>query len=106
MIKLETRHLSYSYHAGKPVLKDISLTVHGGTITILLGMNGSGKTTLIKVLAGLLMPLKGTTFIEGKDIAHRGQTNSFRHAISASEIAPVCDGYSHVVYLSAKAVPH
>lgn len=69
MIKLETRHLSYSYHAGKPVLKDISLTVHGGTVTILLGMNGSGKTTLIKVLAGLLMPLKGTTFIDGKDIA-------------------------------------
>lgn len=68
MIKLETRDLSYSYHAGQAVLSNISLEINEGTITVLLGLNGSGKTTLIKVLTGLLKPLKGTTFIESKDI--------------------------------------
>ena len=68
MIKLETRDLSYSYHAGQAVLSNISLGIDEGTITVLLGLNGSGKTTLIKVLTGLLKPLKGTTFIESKDI--------------------------------------
>ena len=68
MIKLETRNLSYSYHAGQAVLDNISLGIRAGSITVLLGLNGSGKTTLIKVLTGLLKPLKGTTFIESKDI--------------------------------------
>ena len=68
MIKLETRDLSYSYHAGQAVLSNISLGIDEGTITVLLGLNGSGKTTLIKVLTGLLKPLKGTTFIKSKDI--------------------------------------
>ena len=64
MIKLETRDLSYSYRAGQAVLSNISLGIDEGTIAVLLGLNGSGKTTLIKVLTGLLKPLKGTTFIE------------------------------------------
>lgn len=69
MIKLETRNLSYSYRAGQAVLDDIFLKICKGSVTVLLGLNGSGKTTLIKVLTGLLKPLRGTTFIERKDIA-------------------------------------
>ena len=74
MIKLETRNLSYSYHAGQAVLNDISLKIYDGSVTVLLGLNGSGKTTLIKVLTGLLKPLKGTTFIEAKDITQISST--------------------------------
>ena len=74
MIKLETRNLSYSYHAGQAVLNDISLEIYEGSVTVLLGLNGSGKTTLIKVLTGLLKPLKGTTFIESKDITQISST--------------------------------
>ena len=68
MIKLETRNLNYSYHTGQLVLNNISLEIYEGSVTVLLGLNGSGKTTLIKVLTGLLRPLKETTFIEAKDI--------------------------------------
>lgn len=68
MIKLETRNLNYSYNAGQAVLDDVSLEIRDGSITVLLGLNGSGKTTLIKILTGLLKPLKGTTFIDTKDI--------------------------------------
>ena len=74
MIKLETRNLSYSYRAGQAVLNDISLEIYEGSVTVLLGLNGSGKTTLIKVLTGLLKPLKGTTFIEFKDITQISST--------------------------------
>ena len=74
MIKLETRNLSYSYHAGQAVLNDISLEIYEGSVTVLLGLNGSGKTTLIKVLTGLLKPPKGTTFIETKDITQISST--------------------------------
>ena len=74
MIKIETRNLSYSYHTGQAVLENISLEISDGSVTVLLGLNGSGKTTLIKVLTGLLRPLKETTFIEAKDITQISST--------------------------------
>ena len=43
MIKLETRDLSYSYHAGQAVLSNISLGIDEGTITVLLGLNSTFK---------------------------------------------------------------
>ncbi len=74
MIKLETRNLNYSYHTGQLVLNNISLEIYEGSVTVLLGLNGSGKTTLIKVLTGLLKPLKGTTFVDDKDITQISST--------------------------------
>ncbi|TDL73736.1 ATP-binding cassette domain-containing protein [Rhodococcus qingshengii] len=35
-------------------LKNVSLTIHKGELTVLVGANGSGKTTLSKCLAGLV----------------------------------------------------
>lgn len=34
-------------------LRDVSLEVHAGEITCVLGDNGAGKSTLIKIIAGL-----------------------------------------------------
>ena len=56
------------------VLNNISLEIYEGSVTVLLGLNGSGKTTLIKVLTGLLKPLKGTTFVDDKDITQISST--------------------------------
>lgn len=38
--------------AGLPVVRDASLVVDEGTITVLLGANGAGKTTLLEGIAG------------------------------------------------------
>jgi ABC-type Mn2+/Zn2+ transport system ATPase subunit len=39
---------------GRPVLRDVSFTVSGGTRTALVGPNGGGKTTVLRVLVGAL----------------------------------------------------
>ncbi|MFW5882849.1 MAG: Fe-S cluster assembly ATPase SufC [Verrucomicrobiota bacterium] len=48
---LEIKNLNASV-AGKPILKDFSLTIPKGEVHALMGPNGTGKSTLAKVLAG------------------------------------------------------
>ncbi|MCL2604617.1 MAG: ATP-binding cassette domain-containing protein [Defluviitaleaceae bacterium] len=67
-IVLNNIHKSYGTPP-KPVLENISLTLHPG-ITCLMGPSGIGKTTLANIAAGLLSPDGGTvTGREGKKIA-------------------------------------
>jgi osmoprotectant transport system ATP-binding protein len=46
-------------HAGRFLLRDISLQLEAGTTTALLGRSGSGKTTLLRMVNGLVTPTSG-----------------------------------------------
>ncbi|MEJ2689199.1 MAG: ATP-binding cassette domain-containing protein [Deltaproteobacteria bacterium] len=48
-------------------LSTVSLTVHQGEITGLVGPDGAGKTTLLRIAAGLLVPDHGTVSVLGLD---------------------------------------
>lgn len=39
---------------GQTLLKDVSMHIHCGQLTVLIGQNGAGKTTLIRALLGQL----------------------------------------------------
>jgi len=47
-------------------LKSVSLSLHGGELTLLMGPSGSGKTTLLSVLGCMLSPTSGTVEIRGR----------------------------------------
>jgi putative ABC transport system ATP-binding protein len=49
-------------------VKEMSLSIEKGTVTVLKGRSGSGKTTLLNMLSGLLLPTKGKVIFEGTDI--------------------------------------
>lgn len=49
-------------------LDDVSLTIHGGVITGLMGHTGSGKSTLVQLLNGLNKPTSGKVFVGGDEI--------------------------------------
>ncbi|MDL9979331.1 ABC transporter ATP-binding protein [Microbacterium sp. ASV49] len=51
-IVLEVEHLQTGYGDLK-VVRDVSLTVRAGGITVLLGRNGAGKTTTLRAITGL-----------------------------------------------------
>jgi iron complex transport system ATP-binding protein len=53
MTGIELRGVSVALD-GRPVLRDLDLTVPGGSRVALIGPNGSGKTTLLRTVAGLL----------------------------------------------------
>ena len=47
-------------------LKDISLRVHAGEVTGILGDNGAGKSTLIKIIAGYHPQTEGELLVDGE----------------------------------------
>ena len=60
---------SVSKHFGSVnALRDVSLEVHAGEVTCVLGDNGAGKSTLIKVLSGVFPPDSGEMVIAGAPV--------------------------------------
>jgi zinc/manganese transport system ATP-binding protein len=47
--------LTYGYH-GRPVFRDVSLTLPPGQVICLVGPTGGSKTTLLKAILGLVRP--------------------------------------------------
>lgn len=64
---LEISHLWAGY-PGEVVLEDVNLTLRPLDFVGLIGPNGGGKTTLLKVILGLLPPLRGDIRILGEPV--------------------------------------
>ena len=53
---------------GIPAIRDVSLTLERGTLSVLLGPTLSGKTSTMRLLAGLDRPTTGRVLVDGKDV--------------------------------------
>ena len=62
----------------KPVLQNISFTVHRGETRIILGPAGGGKSVLMKLANGLIRPDSGTIRVFGEDVTHMRETDLFK----------------------------
>ena len=54
--------------SARRITKGVSLKVHGGSVTAVLGRNGMGKTTLIRSIIGFNPPRKWKIYFKGVDI--------------------------------------
>jgi putative ABC transport system ATP-binding protein len=66
---IEARNVSKVLGAGAGqvrALKNVSLSITGGKLTVLMGPSGSGKTTLLSILGCMLAPTEGTVAICGQ----------------------------------------
>lgn len=66
MIEIEDLTMHYG---GLKALDGLTLTIPQGELFAFLGPNGAGKTTAIKLLTGLMKPLRGRVAICGHDMA-------------------------------------
>ncbi|OMQ15399.1 ABC transporter ATP-binding protein [Modestobacter sp. VKM Ac-2676] len=67
---LELRGVTVRY-GSVPALSRVSLTLHGGQVTCVLGENGSGKSTLVGLLSGMEQPAEGQLLIDGRPVRLR-----------------------------------
>ena len=61
-------HVSFSYEADHPVLRDISFHVEPGTMTAIVGPSGCGKTTIARLIARFYDVNSGTVSVGGRDV--------------------------------------
>jgi ATP-binding cassette subfamily B protein len=64
---IELTNVSLSYD-NKPILKDISFTVKGGTQLAIIGPTAAGKSQLLNLLTDLVKPDSGTIRFDGRSI--------------------------------------
>jgi ATP-binding cassette subfamily B protein RaxB len=66
---LKVENVSFRYAENSEwVVEDLSFEVKSGECVAITGPSGCGKTTLMKLLLGLLSPVKGNIYIDGVDI--------------------------------------
>ena len=97
-IVLSAENLITGYGKENIVLSDVSFAVKKGEMVGIIGANGAGKSTLLKSLRGLLSPLGGQVFINGRsaetyndrelacEVAYLQQTMEVAFGYSAREI--------------------
>ncbi len=69
MTHLVLEGLSRAY-AGRPAVRDVSLSVAKGSLVALLGASGCGKTTTLRMIAGLEAPDSGRILVDGVEVTH------------------------------------
>ncbi|SFF00368.1 ATP-binding cassette domain-containing protein [Alteribacillus iranensis] len=69
MTAVSFNHVSFRYEEESDwVLEDVNAEIEEGEWVSIIGPNGSGKSTLSRMCNGLLSPVEGEVFIEGKPV--------------------------------------
>lgn len=99
MIKLENITKKYGESI---VLENFNLQINSGEFVTIIGSSGCGKTTVLKLVNGLLIPEKGSVFIDEKDISKVDQ-NALRrgigYVIQNIGLFPHMDIFENVAYV-------
>ncbi|HEY1379527.1 MAG TPA: ABC transporter ATP-binding protein [Gemmataceae bacterium] len=60
--------VEFEYREGRPVVRDFSVAVPGGSVVALVGRSGAGKTTVTDLVARFHDPTRGRIAVNGTDI--------------------------------------
>src|SRR5918993_3562893 len=66
--ELEFQDVEFEYRPGRPVVRDFSVKVRGGSVVALVGRSGAGKTTVTDLVARFHDPTRGRILVDGVDL--------------------------------------
>ena len=103
--RLQASSLSIAYD-DTTIVKELSVAVADGRITVIVGPNACGKSTLLRGLARLLKPIAGQVILDGTDIAtlHTKEVARRLGLLPQTSIAP--EGISVADLISRGRFPH
>ena len=83
---IQAQSISFSYHveegqAPVNVFENLSVDIHQGEMTAVLGHNGSGKSTFAKHLNAILLPSGGKVYVDGIDTADEERLYDIRQEV-------------------------
>lgn len=87
---IQAKHIHYDYIrrdeddnvvAVETAVDDVSFEVKAGDFVAILGHNGSGKSTLAKHINALLVPEKGTVYVDGIDTSEEDMVWEVRQRV-------------------------
>lgn len=81
-------------------LRNVSVELYPGQITLLMGPSGSGKSTLLAVLSGLLHPDSGTVLVHDTDLW--AISESQREGFRLDKFGFIFQGYNLFASLTAR----
>ncbi len=64
---VEVKNLKAGY-GGRIVVDGIEVSVGRGEFLCIVGPNGAGKTTILRCILGLLKPMGGVVYVDGRDV--------------------------------------
>ena len=66
--ELRFENVSFEYREGRPVVREFSVAVRGGSVVALVGRSGAGKTTVTDLVARFHDPTSGRITVNGTDL--------------------------------------
>ena len=90
---IELQNVSRSFGA-VDVIKDVSLTIPDGELTVFVGPSGCGKSTLLRLISGLDRPSSGQILIDGVDVT--------RHSAADRGLAMVFQSYALYPHMTVR----
>ena len=82
---IDVKNISYHYHGGQEVLKNINFTLECGQFLAILGNNGVGKSTLLKCLNRILKAESGAFLLDGENILKMSNHEIAQHIAFVSQ---------------------
>lgn len=71
-LKLNVDGIDFTY-TSRPILKNVGLQILKSEIISIIGPNGAGKSTLLKCIDKILIPQKGSIYIDTMDVKKMGR---------------------------------